>query len=152
MIYAVPAGAASPRCGGAALVTHVSKTQGATGHGSLTLRFHNVSSHACSLRGYPGFDALTASGEFLRHAKRTESGFAGGSSVGVRTVKIKPGHWASATVEWHNFDFATGKSCTMSAKVAATPANTGATVVRRRAVSVCHLEVHPTVSGRTGNA
>ena len=46
----------------------------------IPLVFTNTSARACTLRGYPGFDALNASGHVLRHAQRTQSGFAGGST------------------------------------------------------------------------
>lgn len=152
LALAAPAAASTPACGNSAIGIHATGTQGATGHGSLTLRFQNVSSHTCTIHGYPGVDALDSHGHVLAHAGRSLSGFAGGSTIGVPTVVVHPGGWASATLEWHNFNFRTGGSCRFSASIAVTPANTSHTVVRTRSVSVCHLQVHPTVAGITGDA
>jgi len=143
--------AAAPACGNSALAVSATRTQGATGHGGLVVRFRNKTSHACSLYGYPGLDALNGAGHVLKHAKRTVSGFTGGSTHGVRTVVVAPGHYASAGVEWMNFHPSTGRACRFSAAIAVTPAGTSHTVRRARSVSVCNLQVHPTVPGRTGN-
>ena len=99
-----------------------------------------------------GVDALAfSSGHAIAHAARTLSGFAGGSPSGIHTVSVAPSHWASATVEWMNFNPVTSGPCTFSASVATTPANTSHTVHLNRQVSVCDLQVHPTVAGSTGN-
>lgn len=151
-LLAVPSDAtAVPACGDASLTVTASHTQGATGHGNLVLRFRNHTHHSCSLYGYPGLDALSGSGHVLKHAKRTVSGFTGGSRHGVRTVVVRPGRYASADVEWLNFHPSTGAACRFSAAIAATPANTSHTVRLARSVSVCDLQVHPTVAGTSGN-
>jgi hypothetical protein len=152
-LIAVPSGAAAavPACGNAALRVTATATQGATGHGNLVLRFRNRTSHSCRLYGYPGLDAITASGHVLKHARRTVSGFTGGSRSGVRTVLLRPGRYASADVEWLNFHPTTGRGCRFSAAIATTPAGTTHTVRLARSVSVCRLQVHPTVPGRSGN-
>ena len=142
---------AAPSCGAAALTVSATQPQGATGHGSLVLRFKNRSAHACTVRGYPGLDALDVVGHVMKHATRTPSGFAGGSAHGVQTILVRPDHFASATVEWLNFRPTTGGTCRFSAHIAITPPNTSATVHRARSVSVCRLQVHPAVAGRSGN-
>ena len=150
---AVPSNAAatvSP-CGNSALRVTASQTQGATGHGNLILRFRNRTTHSCSLYGYPGLDALNGSGHVIKHARRTLTGFTGGSTHGLRTIVVRPGHYASADVEWMNFHPVTGTDCRFSKSIAATPAGTSHTVRITRSVSVCNLQVHPTVAGRTGN-
>jgi len=150
---AVPSNAAatvSP-CGNSALRVTASQTQGATGHGNLILRFRNRTTHSCSLYGYPGLDALNGSGHVIKHARRTLTGFTGGSTHGLRTIVVRPGHYASADVEWMNFHPVTGTDCRFSKSIAATPAGTSHTVRITRSVSICNLQVHPTVAGRTGN-
>jgi len=150
---AVPSTAAATvaPCGNSALRVTASHTQGATGHGNLVLRFRNHTSHSCSLYGYPGLDALGGAGHVIAHAKRTLNGFTGGSRHGLRTIVVRPGHYASADVEWLNFHPGSGKDCRFSKSIAATPAGTGHTVHLARSVSVCNLQVHPTVAGRSGN-
>ena len=153
-LLAVPGnahGAAVAPCGNGALTVSATQPQGATGHGNLLLRFKNRTSHSCTLYGYPGLDALDAHGHVLKHARRTLSGFTGGSTHGLRTIVVAPGRYASADVEWLNFHPVSGKSCRFSKAIAATPAGTGHTVVLARSVSVCNLQVHPTVAGRSGN-
>jgi hypothetical protein len=151
-LFAVPAGAAAvPACGNNSLVVSGTRTQGATGHGNFVLLFKNRTQQSCTIHGYPGLDALNAHGAVLAHAKRTLNGFTGGSRHGVPTVFVRPGHFASADVEWMNFNPTNGHSCVFSHSVAATPANTSHTVHLARSVSVCRLQVHPTVAGKTGN-
>ena len=153
LLAAAPSNAATvPSCAGASIAVHATRTNGATGHGSLVLLFENVGSHTCTLRGYPGTDALGRHGHVLAHARRTVSGFAGGSSGGVRTIRIRPGHFSSATLEWFNFNPRTSGPCRFSYAIAVTPPNTTATVHRRRSVSVCDLQIHPVVAGRSGRS
>jgi Protein of unknown function (DUF4232) len=152
-LVAVPSSRAAgvPGCGNHSLTVTATAPQGATGHGNLVLRFKNRTTRSCSLVGYPAVDALDAGGHVLASARRTVSGFTGGSTHGVRTVVVTPGHYASADVEWMNFNPRTGGACRFSTAIAVTPANTGRTVHRARSVSTCRLQVHPTVPGRTGN-
>lgn len=152
-ILAGPADAHSiPACGNNSLIVTASREQGATGHSNFVLRFKNWTHHSCTLRGYPGLDAVNNAGNSIAHARRTVRGFTGGSSHGVRTIVVKPGHYASADVEWHNWNFTTGNACRSARFVAATPANTSATNLFHRPVTVCGLQVHPTVAGTTGNS
>ena len=152
-VLAVPtaASATTPACGNGSLVVTASAEQGATGHANFVLRFRNQTTHNCTLYGYPGLDALNSAGHVMAHATRTLHGFTGGSTHGLRTITVTPGHYASADVEWHTFNFTTSGSCALSHSVAATPANTSHTVHLPRHVTVCGLQVHPTVAGMTGN-
>src|SRR5581483_7037875 len=129
-LIAVPdsASAATPACGNSSLTVSATATQGATGHGNLVLLFRNRTQHSCSLYGYPGLDALSSSGHVLAHARRTRSGFTGGSPSGPHTVIVRPGRYASADVEWFNFNPATSGPCAFSHSIATTPANTSHTV------------------------
>jgi hypothetical protein len=136
----------APACGDSSLqVTHT-PAEGAAGHSAFFLLFRNVTSHTCSLYGYPGLDALNASGHAIAHAHRTLGGFGGPTSI--TTVNVRPNHTATALVDWANFNTHTGGSCHSSAAIATTPANTGDTVRFKISVTVCGLEVHPT----TGSA
>jgi hypothetical protein len=144
------AGAVVPACGNSSLAVTRAPSQGAAGHGAFDLLFRNVSHGTCTLYGYPGLDALDGHGHVLAHARRTLRGYMGGPGA-VHTVSVAPGHFASATVEWLNFKPATAGHCTFSASVATTPANTTHTVHLPVSVSICALQVHPTVAGTTGN-
>jgi uncharacterized protein DUF4232 len=151
-VLAIPAAAhTAAACGNLSLAVSASAENGAAGHANFVLRFKNTTHSTCSLYGYPGLDAKSASGHVLAHATRTVSGFTGGSTHGVRTINIAPGAYASADVEWMNFNPSTGGDCTFSHSVAATPANTSHTVQLARSVSVCKLQVHATVAGTSGN-
>jgi hypothetical protein len=152
-LLAVPtAASAAPACGNNALAVTATAEQGATGHANFVLLFRNKTPQPCTLFGYPGLDALDASGQVIKHAHRTLTGFTGGSTQGLQTILVRPGHFASADVEWMNFNPSTSRSCRFSHAVAATPANTSHTVQLARSVSVCRLQVHPTVAGKTGNS
>lgn len=148
---AAPAGAVTaPACGNTAIAVSYVHPQGAAGHGSFVLHFRNASAHTCSLYGYPGLDALNSAGHVIAHAARTMRGYAGGAHVKA-PVNITPAHYASATVEWMNFNPTTGGPCAFSKSVATTPPNTTHTVHLPVSVSVCSLQVHPTVAGTSGN-
>lgn len=144
------ANATVPACGNTSLAVSRTGTQGATGHSTYVELFKNVSHHTCTIYGYPGLDALNAGGHVMAHAQRTLRGFAGGAHVET-TVTVTPGHYASARVEWMNFNPTTSGTCAFSKSVATTPANTTHTVHLPVSVSVCRLQVHPTVAGTSGN-
>jgi hypothetical protein len=148
-IDTTPAAATAPACGNSALSVSHTATDSGAGHSDMVLLYKNVSHATCSLYGYPGLDALDSSGHVLAHAQRTMSGYAGGAHVKA-TVSIAPGQYASATTEWLNFNPVGGGTCTFSASIATTPANTTKTVHFPVSVSVCQLQVHPTVSGTSG--
>jgi len=147
---ATTAHATTPACGNSSLAVTHTPSNGATGHGAFTLLFRNKTSQTCTIFGYPGLDALSSTGHVLAHAKRTLHGFAGGPSSEY-TVTVAPGKYANAIVEWMNFNPVTSGACTFSKNVAATPANTSATVRLAVSVSVCDLQVHPTTGGTNGN-
>ena len=151
LVSAGPASAAPvPRCHTALLhITHT-QPQGGAGHSNMIIRFRNIGQTACSLRGYPGFDALKKNGDVLRHAKRTLNGYTGGAKK-VRTIVVEPNHLASADVEWLNFKPGTGGECRFAHTVAITAPNATRTVHRKATVSACRLQIHPTVKGPTGN-
>jgi hypothetical protein len=142
---AAQAATPAPACSDTSLLVSHTPVDGAAGHSAFMLLFRNVSSHTCSLRGYPGLDALNSSGHAIAHAHRTLGGFGGPSSI--KTINVKPNHTAAALVDWANFNGHTGGSCRSSAAIAATPANTGDTVRFKLSVTVCGLEVHPTTGG-----
>jgi hypothetical protein len=152
VLTAASAAATTPACGNTSLAVTATAEQGATGHANFVVLFRNKTLHSCTLFGYPGLDALNASGDVIAHAKRTLTGFTGGSTQGLQTILVRPDHYASADVEWMNFNPTTGGSCRFSHSVAATPANTSHTVHLARSVSLCRLQVHPTVAGKSGNS
>ena len=140
------AGAAPvPSCKGALLkITHAN-AQGAAGHGFVTLRFRNISQATCSLRGYPGMDALKKNGNVLAHAKRSLHGMAGAHKV--RTIVLKPNRVASAAAEWSNFG-PNGTDCAHSHSIAVTAPNTSRTVHFKVRVTKCGAEDSPGGEGR----
>lgn len=150
LTLAGPAGAVAPACGNAALSVSHSSIDSATGHSRIVLLFKNVSASTCTIYGYPGLDALDHAGHALAHAQRTLSGFMGGVHTEATAV-IPAGHYASATAEWMNFNPVTSGPCTYSSSIAYTPANTTLTVHSPVSVSVCQLQIHPTVPGTSGN-
>lgn len=140
--------AAVPHCGDSSLAVTRTFTQGGAGHGWMALVYRNVTQHSCTVYGYPGLDAVSRSGHVLAHAARTRSGY--GSGARPATVTIRPGGYASAGVEWLNFDPRTGAACRFSATVRTIIANTMAVHRLRVSVSACGLQVHPTVAGTPG--
>jgi hypothetical protein len=134
-----------PRCGDGSLTVTRTFTQGGAGHGWMALIYRNVTSRTCSVYGYPGLDAISSTGHVLAHAARTQSGY--GASGAPATVTIRPGGFASAGVEWLNFNPHTSGPCAFSATVNTIVANTRLVHTMRVSVSACNLQVHPTVAG-----
>jgi Protein of unknown function (DUF4232) len=136
-------------CGNGSIRVSNTTTQGATGHGSFVLLFKNVGAVGCTLTGYPSVDAVNGTGQVLAHAQQTLSGFMGGAAS-VGTVSLAPGGFASATVEWLNFNRQTSGDCTFSTAVTAAPPGIGTRVHLSVSASICELQVHPTVLGTSG--
>ncbi|MDQ2838758.1 MAG: DUF4232 domain-containing protein [Actinomycetota bacterium] len=134
-----------PRCGNSSLAVTRTFAQGGAGHGWMALIYRNVSAHTCTVYGYPGLDAISSTGHVLAHATRTLSGY--GSGGHQSTVTIRPGGFASAGVEWLNFNPHTSGPCAFSAAVNTVVANTSTVHRLPVSVSACSLQVHPTVAG-----
>jgi hypothetical protein len=143
------AAASTPQCGNSSVRETNAPQEGATGHGSAVLLFQNVSSATCTLYGYPGLDADTSAGHVLAHASRTLKGFAGGPGV-EKTITLGFGQYASAVVEWLNFNPTTSGDCTFSTEVKSTTPNTTHTVTLPIKASVCDLQIHPVQAGNDG--
>ncbi len=141
-------GYSAPACGNHSLAVTNTPSDGAMGHSRLVLLFRNKTHQACTLYGYPGLDALGSYGSTLAHAKRTLGGF--GGATHLRTITVAPGHYASAVVDWANFNTHTNGNCTFSSAIAVTPANTALTTDLQQSVSICSLQVDPTGAGTTG--
>jgi hypothetical protein len=133
------------RCGDSSLAVTRTFTQGGAGHGWMALIYRNVTSHPCTVYGYPGLDAISRTGRVLAHATRTLSGY--GSGGHLSTVTIRPGGFASAGVEWLNFNPRTSGACAFSTSVHTVVANTSTVHHLPVSVSACHLQVHPTIAG-----
>jgi hypothetical protein len=134
-----------PRCANGSLAVTRTYVDSGAGHSWLALIYRNATKHTCTVAGYPGLDAIGPKGRVLAHAARTRSGY--GSGAKLATVTVRPGAYASAGVEWLNFNGRTGGACRFSAAINTIVPNT--THVRRLPVSVslCGLQVHPTVAG-----
>jgi hypothetical protein len=143
--------AAPHACRGSAIHVGHGRSNGATGHVSVVLYFRNTGSVTCTLRGYPGVDALARDGHVLKHARRTLNGFTGGAKS-VRTIAIAPGRRASAQLEAHDFNFRTSGDCRASESIAVTPPNTARTAHLFVRISVCDLQIHPVVAGSSGDS
>jgi uncharacterized protein DUF4232 len=134
-----------PQCGHSSLAVTSTFTQGGAGHGWMSLIYRNVTSSTCTVYGYPGLDAISSTGHVLAHATRTMSGY--GSGGHLSTVTIAPGGFASAGVEWLNFNPTTSGACAFSKTVNTVVANTTTVHSLQVSVSACALQVHPTVAG-----
>jgi hypothetical protein len=139
---AVTAGAQPlPACGNSSLAVTRTYVDSGMGHSWMSLVYRNTSSQTCTVTGYPGLDAVGSYGHVLAHAKRNRDG------QQIRTISINPGGYASAGVQWENFNGATGGSCAFSESVNTIVANTSRVHHLDVSVSRCGLQVHPTVAG-----
>jgi len=133
--------ATAPACGDNSLAVTRSFVDSGAGHSWMLLVYRNTTAHACTVRGYPGLDAIGRRGQVLAHAHRVRDG------IRVRSVTVRPGGYASAGVQWENFNGRTGGDCRFSRTVNTVVANTSRVHTLRVSVSRCGLQVHPTVAG-----
>jgi Protein of unknown function (DUF4232) len=83
-----------------------------SGHRREVLVLTNTGHSSCVLVGYPGVDALNATGNVVAYARRTLSGYEGGiTGTHPTQVTLGPGGSASAIVEAMAFT-ASGGRCT----------------------------------------
>jgi hypothetical protein len=134
----------------------------ASGHAALALRFTNVGSRACFLRGYPGV-AVSGPGGVL-NAQRVMRGYMGGDAGQAPSlVIVPPGETAAALLEWlfspqDGSATVTTRNCpgyhAARLLVIAPDQTTAAVFAAPGTVTpVCWgFEVHPVVSGATGRS
>ncbi len=143
------------RCTDSQLSISVGQTGAGLGHEGATIVFVNNGTSTCTLSGYPGIAALSASGAQVQQARRTPSGYLGGLETGSATppvVDLQVGVAASALVEGTDVPVGTATSCPTYPALLVTPPTS--TQSKRLTVSLpgCSpLQVHPFVSGVTGS-
>ena len=150
---AARAASAAARCQGRQLRMTVAELSRRLTHRGYVLRFQNRGG-ACTVRGYPGVDGLSAQGHRLVSARRIKTGYLGGLKPGhpIPQVHLAGGQTASAIVEW----FVGIPSClpVRSLKVTAPDTLSAVTFSPKSLGSerMCDLQVHPVVFGVTGRA
>jgi hypothetical protein len=82
----------------------------------VVVSFTNVSSHPCTLQGYPGADLVTPAGGVLINVPRKHA-------LGAPRLVLKPGDVANAELEAHAIDTATGNACPRWGALVVTPPN-----------------------------
>ena len=144
---------AAGRCQANALGISLTDLGAASFRSALAIEFKNRGS-ACTLTGYPGVDALSATGQRIISAKRTKSGYLGGVFSGpIPTVRLAKGTTASAMVEWVDGG-PLGMPCPRVHSLRITPPGAVSSVVLSptflKIQTFCGVQVHPVVPGRTG--
>lgn len=160
------AGAAHPaarkavpgRCQANALGTSLTFVGAYSLRAGLAIEFKNRG-RACTITGYPGVDALSATGRRILSAKRTKAGYIGGVFSGpIPTVHLATGDTASALVEWVNsgpLGLRLGLRCRHVDSLRITPPGAVTPVVvslpkSLKTLTLCGVTVHPVVPGRSG--
>ena len=82
----------------------------------VTVSFKNISSHPCTLTGYPGADLVTAAGGVLVHVAWRPANAA-------HHLTLNPGDVANADVESYAIDTTTGNDCSRIGTLVVTPPN-----------------------------
>jgi hypothetical protein len=121
---------------------------GAAGHNSVVLTFTNSSTRTCVLYGYPGADALDSSGHVLAHAKRSLTGYIGGTYTGLHNITLHPGQVASTILEGDIGDG--GPDCSGAVSLVVTAPNLFHSSPLTGAPYACDFVIHPVVAGSTG--
>jgi hypothetical protein len=122
-------------------------------HTGFAIEFKNRGS-ACTITGYPGADALSATGRRILSAKRTKSGYIGGVFSGpIPMVHLATGETASAMVEWAD-GAPVGVPCPPVHSLRITPPGAVSSVILSpkslQTETLCLFQVHPVVPGRSG--
>jgi len=121
------------------------KALSGAGASGAFLIFTNTSSVPCALTGFPGTDALDASGKVLAHAQRV------GSSTGAR-ITVPVGGTVSAVLRGSS----DGSAACSAASILVTPPNlttsTSLPAGSGTTWAACGLTISPIASGSTGPA
>jgi hypothetical protein len=141
-----------PACANADLTVWVGGRGAGLGHVALTVVFTNHSHHQCTLHGYPGVAGMDIAGRQVTQARRTLSGYLGGSYA-MATVRLASQGRASALVEGTDNPAGTATTCPVFPRLLVTAPNQTRSHVLAASISGCSpLEVHPVVAGATGRA
>jgi hypothetical protein len=150
-----PSGSASaePDCTTAQLKISWNGIPGGLSHAALVLLFENTGTR-CALRGYPGIDGVDADGNVAAQARQTPSGYLGGPDTPGEpaAVDLAPGQTASALLEGSLGPLAGEPACPRYEALLVTPPGETRSVRLSTQSSLCYLEVHPLVTGATGDA
>jgi hypothetical protein len=114
----------------------------------VLLIFENSSTRTCVLYGYPGADALNASGQTVAHAARSLTGYIGGNYAALHNVSLAPGASASTYVEGDIGDG--GAECSSGTSMVVTPPNLFHSTPVSLSPYVCGFTIHPVVAGTSG--
>jgi hypothetical protein len=141
------------RCQANALGISLVYVGAASFHTGFAIEFKNRGS-ACTITGYPGVDALSATGRRILSAKRTKSGYLGGVFSGpIPKVHLANGQTASALVEWSD-GAPFGLPCPHVRSLRITPPGAASSVILSptllKTETLCGAQVHPVVPGRSG--
>ena len=110
-----------PRCTAAALGIWVAASQsnGAAGTIYYPLQFTNISSHTCTLRGYPGVSALAQQGTQLGNP----AAWGGIGSIPVRTVTLTPGQTGHSVLAYSDAQVGSTTQTAYAARLRIYPPN-----------------------------
>jgi hypothetical protein len=82
----------------------------------VVVSFKNMSSHPCTLVGYPGADLVTPAGGVLINVPRRPA-------LAAHRLVLNPGDVANADVEAYAIDTSTGDACPRWGALVVTPPN-----------------------------
>ncbi len=144
---------AEPGCTTAQLKISWKGIPGGLSHAALVVLFENTGSR-CALRGYPGIDGIDADGNVTAQSRETPNGYLGGPDTPGEpaAVDLAPGQTASALLEGSSGPLAGDPACPHYEALLVTPPGETHSVGLSTEFSLCYLEVHPVVTGTTGEA
>ena len=109
-----------PRCTAAALGVWAAESQSnAPLDHNFPLQFTNISSHACTLRGYPGVSALAQQGTQLGNP----AAWGGIGSIPVRTVTLAPGQTGHSVLAYSDAQVGSTTQTAYAARLRIYPPN-----------------------------
>jgi Protein of unknown function (DUF4232) len=143
---------ASRGCGSGQISVSAGASTAGLGHLAVPLRFQNIGSAPCSVRGYPGVALIRIGGRELQ-VTRTPNGYLGGLSASAASdpvIRLRPRQTGSALLEGVG-STSSGQVCPHYEALLVTPPNQTATSRLARPLSICDPEIHPVVGGTSGS-
>ncbi|MEO5680271.1 MAG: DUF4232 domain-containing protein [Acidimicrobiales bacterium] len=127
--------------------------EGGLDHGGTVLVFENLG-RPCLLAGYPGVETEDSAGKIVGMVTRSPRGYLGGLNEGASTpyLELDRGEAASALTEGRTAGTPGGSPCPSYVALRVIPPKEAQSVRLPSEQSLCYLEIHPFIPGRTGGA
>jgi hypothetical protein len=138
-----------PACADGAIKIGLGRQGAAAGSNVTVVVFHNVTTHSCYLRGYPGVTPYVDAEKGTPAERTTSTMFGNGT---VHSVLLEPAGAASAVIAGSDTPRDGKKSCPSYTSIRVTPPNLYDSTTLNVGIPACaRLEVLPIIGGTRGS-